>query len=126
MSIPIKKTLEQVRQDLFSRINSIQDQGWLPQRLNLNKGVARGLIELWAWGLYQLYQFMVVVFGQLFPSLATGMWLDLHCSQVGVIRQANTKALGKVNFYREDTTDNISIRKDMILRTRPEDGRAHV
>ena len=118
MSIPANKTLEEIRQDLFSKIVSVQAEGWLPARLNLNKGVIRGLIELWAWGLFQLYQFLIMVFGQLFPSLATGKWLDLHCAQVGVVRQAATKALGRVNFYREDTADNISIRKGMIIRTR--------
>lgn len=120
MSIPVNKTLEEIRQDLFYRINAVQDEGWLPQRLNLNKGVIRGLIELWAWGLFQLYQFLIMVFGQLFPSLATGTWLDLHCAQVGVFRQEATKALGTVMFYREDTDGNVTIRKNTIVKTRPD------
>ena len=120
MSIPVEKTLDEIRQSLFSRIQAVQEQGFLPQRLNLNKGVVRGLIELWAWGLYQLYQFMIVVFGQLSPTLATGSWLDLHCAQVGIARQAATKAVGRVTFYRDNTDDNISIRKSMIVKTRPD------
>lgn len=120
MSIPVSKTLDEIRNDLFAKIASIQDQGFFPQKLNLNKGVVRGLIELWAWGLYQLYQFLILVFGQLFPSMATGLWLDLHCAQVGVKRQLATKALGQVRFIREDTEENISIRKNQVIKTRPD------
>lgn len=118
MSIPVSKTLDEIRTDLFSRISGLQEQGWLPQRLNLNKGVVRGLIELWAWGLYQLYQFLVVVFGQLFPSLATGTWLDLHCAQVGVERQAATKAEGQARLSRTDTADNVTIPENAVFKTR--------
>lgn len=126
MSIPVEKTLEEIRQDLFARINAVQDEGWLPQRLNLNKGVIRGLIELWAWGLYQLYQFLILVFRQLFPSMATGAWLDLHCAQVGVKRQAATKALGRVTFFRENAGGNVTIRKNTVVRTKPDGtGKVH-
>ena len=124
MSIPVSKTLDEIRNDLFAKITSIQDQGFFPQKLNLNKGVVRGLIELWAWGLYQLYQFLILVFGQLFPSMATGLWLDLHCAQVGVKRQLATKALGQVRFIREDTQENISIRKNQVIKTRPDGTRS--
>ncbi|MCG8643352.1 MAG: baseplate J/gp47 family protein [Desulfobacterales bacterium] len=120
MSIPVSKTLDEVRQDLFDRIASVQSQGHLPQQLNLNKGVVRGLIELWAWGLYQLYQFVILVFHQLFPVMATDKWLDLHCSQVGVQRQTQTKALGRVNFTREETAGNVTIRKNSIVKTKPD------
>jgi len=120
MSIPVSKTLDEVRNDLFQKISDLQESGNLPQKLNLNKGVVRGLIELWAWGLYQLYQFLILVFGQLFPSLATGMWLDLHCAQVGVIRQLATKALGQVLFARDNTAENITIRKNTIIKTKPD------
>jgi uncharacterized phage protein gp47/JayE len=120
MSIPVSKTLDEVRSDLFQKISDLQEAGNLPQKLNLNKGVVRGLIELWAWGLYQLYQFLILVFGQLFPSLATGLWLDLHCAQVGVERQQATKALGQVLFFRDDPADNITIRKNTIIKTKPD------
>ncbi len=32
-------------------------EGYLPQRLNLNKGIARGMIELYAFDIWQLYKF---------------------------------------------------------------------
>ena len=52
--------------------------------------------------------------------MATDRWLDLHCSQVGVQRQVQTKALGKVNFTREETAGNVTIRKNSIVKTRPD------
>ena len=81
----VSRTLDQIRQDMFDRLTAAQEEyaalGWLPIRLNLNKGIARGLIELWCWGLWQLYQLLALVLTQAFPDTATGAWLDLHCKQ---------------------------------------------
>lgn len=120
MSVPIEKTLDEIRTDLFSRISAAQSDGYLPPLLNLNKGVVRGLIEIWAWGLWQLYQFMVVVFGQLFPTLATGTWLDLHCRQVGVSRQEAGRAVGVVVFSRAAAAGNVNIPMGTVVRTKPD------
>ncbi|MBF0590182.1 MAG: hypothetical protein HQL53_13760, partial [Magnetococcales bacterium] len=46
MSIPVEKSLEEVRTDLFNRISTVQQEGWLPSELNLNRGPVRGLIEV--------------------------------------------------------------------------------
>lgn len=112
--------MEEVRTELFGRISTVQQDGWLPESLNLNKGVIRGLLELWAWGLYQLYQFLALVLKQAFPIYATGLWLDLHCKQVGVERLSATKAQGTVHFTRTDTADNVPIKKGRIVKTRPD------
>lgn len=124
MSVPIEKTLDDVRSDLFGRLEATQaeyvQKGWMPSALNLNKGVVRGLVELWAWGLYALYRFMVVVLGQAFPETATGKWLDLHCAQVGVSRKATTKTSGKVVFGRSGTSGNVLIPAGRIVRTLPD------
>jgi len=125
MSIPIAKTLEEVRTDLFSKISSVQQEGWLPEWLNLNRGPIRGLIELWAWGLYQLYQFLISILYQAFPGLASEAWLDLHCKQVNIERLSETKASGTVYFMREETTGNVRIPKDSIVKTKP-DGQGNV
>jgi len=120
----INRSLEEIRQSLFDYLNAKQDEyaakGWLPIRLNLNKGVVRGLIELWSWGLYQLYQFLAVVLRQAFPDTATGGWLDLHCKQVGVTRKAATKAVGTVYFTRTDTAGNVPISAGRIVKTPPD------
>ena len=46
MSIRLSKTIGDIRAGLFARIEQVQDEyaakGWLPGRLNLNKGVVRG------------------------------------------------------------------------------------
>ena len=125
MSIPINKTLDDVRLDLFDRISLVQQDGWLPGKLNLNRGPIRGLIELWAWGLYQLYLFFALILKQCFPMTATGAWLDLHCAQVGLTRHAAKKATGTVYFLREDTSGNVPVQKGKILRS-PPDGQGNV
>ncbi|MEG6552456.1 hypothetical protein V6C53_19670, partial [Desulfocurvibacter africanus] len=124
MSIPVSKTLEQIRADMFGRIEEVQAEyvakGLLPRRLNLNKGVVRGMIELWCWGLFQLYLFLALVLKQAFPSTATELWLDLWCKQVNVTRRVTTKARGQVHFVRVNTSGNVRIPAGRILRTPPD------
>lgn len=124
MSIPIDKTLEEIRTDLMDQIDDVQDdyaaKGWLPIRLNLNKGVVRGLLELWSWGLYQLYQFLSAILTQAFPETATGNWLDLHCQMIEIYRKAATKAQGVVYFMRTGSTGNVVISAGRIVRTEPD------
>lgn len=124
MSIPVSKSLDEVREDLYARLNEVHStysaNGYLPRTLNLNKGVVRGLIELWAWGLYVLYLFLFAILKQAFPESATGAWLDLHCAQVGVTRRAATKAQGKVVFARSGTNGNVKISAGRIVKTLPD------
>ena len=120
MSIPFEKTLEDVRNDIFGRIQTVQETGVLPQYLNLNRGPIRGLLELWSWGLYQLYLALLAILKQAFPETATGSWLDLHCKQVGVTRRQATKALGNVTFYREGTAGNVAIPAGRVVKTKPD------
>lgn len=109
---------------LFARIEEVQDEyqakGWLPSRLNLNKGVVRGIIEITAWGLYQLYQFLEETFAQAVPKQSGGGWLDLHADQVELKRKTATKARGVVHFTRSGTAGNVPIPKGRILRTAPD------
>lgn len=124
MPIPVSKTLDAVREALYSRLGEMHAtyaaKGWLPRALNLNKGVVRGLIELWAWGLYALYVFLFAILKQAFPESATGAWLDLHCAQVGVTRRAATKAQGAVVFSRTGTNGNVLIPAGRIVKTLPD------
>ncbi|WP_027178195.1 baseplate J/gp47 family protein [Maridesulfovibrio bastinii] len=126
MSVPVKKTLDEIREAMFARINAVQNKyaakGWLPARLNLNKGVIRGLLEIWNWCLYQLYLVLVSILNQAFPESATGAWLDLHAAQVGLTRKPATKTVGTVVFFRDDVElGNIIIPRGRIMRT-PIDG----
>jgi len=120
----LNRSLEEIRQSLFDRINEKQAeysaQGWLPIRLNLNKGIVRGLIELWAWGLFQLYQFLAVVLKQAFADTATGFWLELHCKQVNVYRKGATKARHLLYFVRADSVGNVPIPAGRIVKTKPD------
>lgn len=79
----LSKSLAEIRADLYRRMNEVQDefiaQGYLPRRLNLNKGVARGLIELFAFGLWQLYQVLEKTMQEAVPKNSASQWLDVHC-----------------------------------------------
>lgn len=124
MGITLSKTIEELRAAIFARIEAVQEEyaakGWLPARLNLNKGIARGMIEMFAWGQWQLYNFLNVVHKQAIPRESTGKWLDLHCDQIGIARKPATKAKGNVLFLRGDTRSNIRIPAGRILRTPPD------
>jgi uncharacterized phage protein gp47/JayE len=120
----VSKSLDQIRQEMFDQLSAKQEEysqkGWLPIRLNLNKGIVRGMIELWCWGLYQLYQFLAMVLGQAFASSATGLWLDLHCFQVGITRKSATKAAGIVYFTRAASVGNVPIAAGRVVKTKPD------
>lgn len=127
MSLRLSKDISDIRAGLFERIESVQDEyaakGWLPARLNLNKGIARGIIELFAWGLWQIYSLLERLLTQATPSNATGAWLDMHAAGVDLTRRPATKARGMVRFFRtaeggEDT--NITIPAGRIVRTLPD------
>ena len=129
MSIRLSKDIGEIRSGLFERIEAVQDEyaarGWLPARLNLNKGIARGIIELFAWGLWQLYNFLEVIHKQAVPLEATGEWLDMHAAQVDESRKTATKARGNVLFLRGDGTGNVRIPAGRIVRTKP-DGKGDI
>lgn len=120
MSIKTSKTLDEVRTEIFTKVDSVQQAGYLPQYLNLNRGIVRGLIELWAWGLYQLYLFFNGIFDQASPYTATGDWLDWHCKHVEVFRKEATKAIGTISFYRSETSGNVPISSGKIVKTKPD------
>lgn len=120
----VNKSLDTIRADMFARIEEVQAdyyaKGWLPIQLNLNKGIVRGLIEMWCWGLWQLYLFLALVLKQAFPDSATGGWLDLHCKQVGVTRKLQTKAKGTVYLIRDAAGGNVPIAAGKVVKTKPD------
>lgn len=116
MSIPIEKDLDDIRTEVYAVLEAQQAADGLPRKLNLNRGPIRGIIELFCWGLYQLYLFLISILQQAFPSTATGAWLDIHCQQVGVTRKAATKAVGLVTLTRSQE-GNIRIPSGKIFRT---------
>lgn len=125
----LSREISELRSRLFGRVEEIQDEyqakGWLPARLNLNKGIIRGLLELFAWGQWQLYNFLAVVHKQAVPADSDGDWLDLHARQVAEGRKLATKAVGKIKFMRGDGNGNVLIPKGRIVRTLP-DGNGRV
>ena len=129
MSIRLSKDIGTIRSELYARIEAVQDdyaaRGWLPARLNLNKGIARGIIEIFAWGLWQLYNFLAVIHKQAIPRESTGEWLDTHAAQVDESRKSATKARGNVLFHRGDQAGNIRIPAGRVVRTLP-DGKGDV
>lgn len=121
----ISRTIDDIRSELYLRLEAVQDsyaaKGWLPRRLNLNKGVVRGLIELFAWGQFQLYTLLQIVLKQAIPYYATSRWADIHAQSVGLPRREATKAFGLVRFVRNpEHTGNVLIRAGRIVRTLPD------
>lgn len=120
----LSRSIEEIRSDLFARIEAVQEdyaaKGWLPVRLNLNKGVIRGLLEMFCWGQWQLYNFLDQVHKQAVPLTSTGAWLDLHCAQIGLTRKGALQARGLVDFIRGDSRGNIRIPQGRIVRTKPD------
>jgi phage-related baseplate assembly protein len=89
--------------------------------MNLNKGVIRGLIELFAWGKWQLYTLLQRLVQQGVPHYSNDEWLDLHAQSVGLRRKEATKACGNINFYRRESAGgNIVIPSGRIVRTLPD------
>jgi len=126
----LSKTLDDVRSMVFGHVEDVQEEyaakGWLPTRLNLNKGVVRGLLEIYCWGLYQLYQLLAAVFIQAAPKEATDdEWMEWHAEQVEAPRKQWTKTKGHVRFARVSTSGNVPIAKGKIVRTKP-DGTGNV
>lgn len=118
----ITKSTDTIRKELFSHIDEIQEEyiqkGWLPRRMNINNGVIRGLLEIFIWGLYQLYQFLAFVLTQATPKTASGEWLDMHASGVDLERKKATKTIGNIIFTRLDGANgNIKIPAGKIVRT---------
>lgn len=128
----LSKTLEEIRAELFSEIENVQSEyaakGWLPQRLNLNKGVVRGILEQESFMHFQVRALLEATLRQAIPLHSTGEWLDVHCNQLGLNRKQATKAQGLVLFKRvagETSLRNIPIPAGRIVRTQP-DGRGEV
>ena len=107
---------------MFARIEEVQEEyqakGWLPSRLNLNKGVIRGMLELFCWGLYQLYQLMAYLLVQAIPKHCTDEnWMELHADQVEEGLKQATKTKGQVLYTRTTATGNVRINAGQIVRT---------
>lgn len=126
----LSRSIDEIRAGLYTRIDAVQDafaaRGWLPRRLNLNKGVVRGCVEIFAWGIWQIYNLLEKLLKQLFPQFSEDEWLDLHLESVGLTRKLETKTGGKVCFYRKESANgNIVIQPGRIVRTEP-DGKGDV
>ena len=128
----VSRTIEEVRASVFGHVESVQDalaaRGFLPRRLNLNKGVVRGLLEIFCWGYWQIYSLLQRLMLQAAPAYASGEWLDLHADGVALARRAATKARGNVRFARAPLSSqeaNVTIPAGRIVRTLP-DGTGHI
>lgn len=128
----IERDIDDIRSSVFAQVENVQDEyqdkGWLPARLNLNKGVVRGLIEISCWGLWQLYSLLQRLLKQAVPATSTGDWLNTHAASVNLSRRPATKAVGNVRFLRSPSSSpaaNVAIPSRRIVRT-PPDGAGQV
>ena len=122
----ISKSIDDIRASVFGYVELAQDKlaarGYLPTRLNLNKGVVRGLLEIYCWGYWQIYTLLQRLLLQTAPAYATGEWLDLHADGVAITRRPATKARGLVRFFRsaQSNDTNVTIPAGRIVRTLPD------
>lgn len=128
----IERDIDDIRSSVFAQVENVQDEyqgkGWLPARLNLNKGVVRGLIEISCWGLWQLYSLLQRLLKQAVPATSTADWLDTHAASVNLSRRPATKARGNARFMRSPSSSlaaNVAIPSRRIVRT-PPDGAGQV
>ena len=112
------KTLTECKIELINQIKILQQNELLPAVLNFNRGIFRGLIEVWAYGLERLYNYIAQMMEQIFPITASGEYLDKHCDQIGLQRIKATKTLGWVCFTRDHANNTIIIPKDTIVQTK--------
>ncbi len=128
----IERDIDDIRSSVFAQVENVQDEyqgkGWLPARLNLNKGVVRGLVEIFCWGLWQLYSLLHRLLKQAVPATSTAEWLNTHAASVNLSRRPATKAVGNVRFLRSPSSSlaaNVAIPQRRIVRT-PPDGAGQV
>ena len=93
MTIPIDKTSDDIRAEYLAEAEELQTAGQLPVNVNLNRGLIRSLIELFANGHTLLYEYLKNLLVQAFGHTATGDWLrTLHAPSVGITPISKTKA----------------------------------
>lgn len=115
---PIKKTLAEVRALVIERIIARQAEGNFPINLNLNRGVARGFIEVFVFMLFQVYSLLGSIFTAMFPQTAKGFFLDEWASSVNLTRRIAKTTNGVIRFFRiNGTNNNINIDAGTIVST---------
>jgi len=86
---------------------------------NLNPSAAiRGLLEVIAKVVADLYALVQSVMSQSFVQTATGNWLDLKVREMGIVRHAAVKARVRLTFGRSTPADrNITIPAGTICKS---------
>ncbi len=120
----LDKSLDDFRREAFARLAEVHAEyaakGFLPAHLNLNRGPARGLIELGNFSRHRLYQDIAALLQQAFPFTATEKWLDYHAAQILVTRKPALQATGTIIFSRKNPGGNLKIPKGRLVKTKPD------
>jgi len=107
------RTFTEICDDLFSELVA------RTPFTNLNPSAAiRGLLEVIAKVIADLYALVQVVMRQSFVQTATGNWLDLKVREMGIVRHAAVKARIRLTFSRVSPADrNITIPAGTICKS---------
>lgn len=80
-------------------------------------GIFRTLIELSSRGTADLYQLLLAVLPQGFPTKSSGCWLDLHCEGMGLQRKPAKRTTGIVKFARKNASGSLRIPTGSTVKT---------
>jgi len=121
-----QKSLDEIKQGMLTHIQAAQENGYLPKVLNFYRGPFRGLIELWAFGLYQLYAVLDNATKQATPTEADeDGWVERHIEQVGLERKSARRTSGRLKLKRANAQGNFVVPPGRTFSTLP-DGNGNV
>jgi len=116
-----QKSVDEIKQGMLASIQSAQENGNLPKVLNFYRGPFRGLVELWSFGLYQIYGVLDRAIQQAVPMLADeAEWMQQHIEQVGLTRKSARRASGRLWLERSDSSGNWVVPSGRVFSTLPD------
>lgn len=107
------KSYSDIRDELFEKVAAKTPF----TNFSTSSGI-RNLLEIIAYVIASLYNFVFKIAQQGFLMTATGEWLDLRSRECGVERLPGSKAQIWITFYRAPATSTLTIPAGSIVKSR--------